>query len=119
MANRKNYSKISTEEAKAKQTEETKVKSTLEPAEPEVTEEVETQPKTNVVEGVVVDCGRLNVRKEPKKDAEILVIVNKGTKALIDESKSTDEFYCVSMDLPDNITLTEGYCMKKYISIKK
>lgn len=116
MANRKNYSKISTEEAKAKQTEETKVKSTLEPAEPEVTEEVDTQPeaKPEVVKGVV-DCARLNVRNNPSLTAAIELVIDKGTEVEI--VRSEGDFYHVRKG-----TTTEGFngwCMKKYISIKK
>lgn len=113
MANRKNYSKISTEEAKAKQTEETKVKSTLEPAEPEVTEEVETQPeaKPEVVKGVVVDCKKLNMRTAPTTNAEIRGTLDEGTTVIILGEEG--EFYKIGN--PEN----PDYCMKKYISIKK
>lgn len=112
-SNRKNYSKISTEEVKAKQTEETKVKSSLEPAEPEVKEKVESKPKakSEVVKGVVVDCSKLNMRTAPSTDAEIRGTLDKGVTVIILGEEG--EFYKIGN--PEN----PDYCMKKYISIKK
>lgn len=110
MANRKNYSKISTEEAKAKQTEETKVKSTLKPAEPEVEEKVEikSEVKPELVNGVVVDCSKLNMRIAPNITANIVGTLDKGETVTILGEKG--EFYKIGESV---------YCMKKYISIKK
>lgn len=62
--------------------------------------------------GVVVDCVRLNIRKEPRIDAEVLCEVNCSTDMLVYEEESTDEFYkiCTSSGI-------EGFCMKKFITI--
>lgn len=108
MANRKNYSKISTEGAKVKQTEKTKVESTLEP---EVTEKV--KPKAKVIKGVVANCERLNVRTNPSLNAAVDVVIDKGTE--VEVTGSNGDFYSVRKG-----TTTKGFygwCMKKYISI--
>lgn len=105
-SNRKNYSKISTEGAKAKQAEETKVESTLEPAEPEVEEKVEIKPE--VKKGVVVCKNRLNIRKGPSLSAEIVDSLLNGKEVTICGEEG--EFYKIG---------ESEYCMKKYISIKK
>lgn len=106
MANRKNYSKISTEGAKAKQTDETKIESSLEP---EVTEKVEHKPEVKTIKGVVVNCERLNVRKEPNINSEVLTILDKGATVTIYGEEN--EFY--------KIGHAGEYCMKKYISVQK
>lgn len=109
-SNRKNYSKISTEEAKAKQAEETKVKSSIEPAEPEVEEKVEikSEDKPKVVNGVVVNCSKLNMRVAPNTTANIVGTLDKGETVTILGEKG--DFYKIGESV---------YCMKKFISIKK
>ena len=113
MANRKNYSKISTEGAKANQTEETKVESTLEHVKPEATEKVENKSTPKIRKGVVANCERLNVRTNPSLTAAIDTVIEKGTEVEITDSNG--EFYFVRKD-----STTEGFngwCMKKYISV--
>lgn len=110
MGNRKNYSKISTEGAKAKQAEEIKIESTLEL---NATEKVE--PKVEVLKGVVINCERLNVRTNPSLNATVETVIKKGTEVEI--ADSNDDFYYVSSG-----TMTDGFdgwCMKKYISVQK
>lgn len=63
--------------------------------------------------GVVTDCFRLNVRKEPDETADIATVVDCSTQLKIDEKKSTDNWYHV-LDSEGN----SGYCMKQYVSIK-
>ena len=63
--------------------------------------------------GVVTNCFRLNIRKEPDKTADIVTVVDLLTHLKIDEKKSTDNWYYV---LDSNGT--SGYCMKQYVSIK-
>ena len=71
--------------------------------------------ETHAVEkhGVVVDCFRLNVRSAPSIDAEVVCEIDCSTDMLVYEEESTDEFYkiCTSSGV-------EGFCMKKYISIR-
>lgn len=62
--------------------------------------------------GVVTDCLRLNVRKAPSADAEILTVIDAYSNVMVDMSASSDAFYKVCTE-----TGVEGYCMKKYISL--
>lgn len=62
--------------------------------------------------GVVTDCVRLNVRKEPDRESAVICEVNAKVELVIVESESTDEFYKVLM--PAGV---EGFCMKRYITI--
>lgn len=64
------------------------------------------------VTGIVCNCDKLNVRKEPSDKADVLTVIKKDTKVVIDKDESPRGWYKVSVN---NIT---GYCMKKYISIK-
>lgn len=64
--------------------------------------------------GVVTDCLSLNIRKEPKSDAEVLCSIPCLTEVTIEENESTDEFYkiCTGSGI-------EGFCMKKYIAVQQ
>lgn len=108
MANRKNYSKISTEGAKAKQTDETKIESSIEP-----TDKVESTPKT--LKGVVDNCERLNVRTNPSLNAAVESVIDKGTEVEITDSY--EDFYFVRTD--KTTKGINGWCMKKYIRVDK
>lgn len=63
--------------------------------------------------GHVVDCSKLNVRKELDEDAEILGTIPAGAEVMIDESESTGDFYnvCAASGF-------EGFCMKRFIAVK-
>lgn len=63
--------------------------------------------------GVVTDCFRLNIRKEPDKNADVVTVVDITTQLKVDEKKSTSNWYYV-IDGNGN----SGYCMKQYVSIK-
>lgn len=118
-----NYSKMYNEAANAEVienviTEEVEDVTTTEPV--DIVEEVETIEEVEavkVVYGEVVNCSQLNVRSQPKSDADILLVIRKGDKIVIEENESTDEFYKVC-SLPGNEGFN-GYCMKKYIAINK
>ena len=62
--------------------------------------------------GRVVRCAKLNVRKDPDADAEILGTIPAGAEVMIDESESTDEFYnvCAASGF-------EGFCMKQFVEV--
>lgn len=68
--------------------------------------------ETNEIIGVVTDCLKLNVRKEPNKDADILCEIMLAAEVMVDKAKSTEDFYKVV-----TASGVEGYCMKKFISI--
>ena len=70
---------------------------------------------TNCVEGVVVKCAKLNVREEPSKDANVVQIIDKKTKVMVNLEQSTDDFYYVySLELDG----FEGYCVKEFLQVK-
>ena len=101
MSNKKNYNKISTDKVK-------EIASQVENAETDVVDE----PVVKQVFGVVCNCEKLNIRKRPNINADVVTVVDKGTELEINEKGSSKEFYKVSS--------TEGfygYCMKAYISI--
>lgn len=66
------------------------------------------------VVGHVVGCAKLNVRKDPDSAAEILGTIPSGAEVVIDESKSTDEFYnvCAASGF-------KGFCMKQFVEVKE
>ena len=79
----------------------------------EITTEVEEPPKKEKVLGTVVNCPRLRVREHPSVNAIVAAEIDEGSEVVINEDKSTEEFYSV-------VTTTglEGYCMKDYIQVK-
>lgn len=111
--NYKNYNSISAakpaeeviEAVEAKTEEPTPV---AEEVKPEPTPVVKPEPKQ--LTGNVAGCAKLNVRKEPNKDAEILAVINEGTEVVINKIKSTMDFYSVC-----TAAGIDGYCMKKFI----
>ena len=79
--------------------------------------EVEETPIPEIKEiktGIVVDCDKLNVREEPRSDADIICTIEKNSEVMIDEYESTNNFYRVF-----TASGIEGFCMKKYISVQK
>lgn len=64
--------------------------------------------------GVVTECVRLNVRKTPSADGEIVSIIDCLTSVTVDLESSTDEFYKISA-----ANGIEGFCMKKYIALRR
>ena len=90
--------------------------------EPEVKEAVDSpttpdpaveEPKVeNKIIGVVTNCAKLNVRKEPVADAEILTEIPLAAEVQVDVLKSTEGFYKVCTGAG-----VEGYCVKDYINI--
>ena len=85
------------------------------PPEQDQRKEASVSEEINVSEepvlGLVHNCLTLNVREEPEKDATILCSIQSLTEVMIDNVKSTDEFYkiCTASGI-------EGYCLKRYIS---
>lgn len=71
---------------------------------------VEEQPieKPRVV-GYVEGCEKLNVRKEPNKDADIVTVIDKGLEVTIDPDNSSTEWYAIKA------VGVEGFVMSKFI----
>ena len=62
--------------------------------------------------GKVDNCKKLNIRKLPSRDAEIVSELVEGSKVMIDEKESTELFYKICTEHG-----IEGYCMKDYITV--
>ena len=97
--------------------------------EPEVEEEtVEEQPlegQTTIPEvepevpaaeihkfGKITGCKKLNVRKLPSRDSEIISELVEGSEVMIDDNESTALFYKICTEHG-----IEGYCMKQFIKV--
>ncbi len=83
---------------------------------PEVKEEkkdlgLETNVLSDPVVYGVIDCERLNVRREPKTGDNIIGVYNKGTKVTI--LKDLGEWY--SVELEKNSVRVRGFAMSKFI----
>lgn len=68
----------------------------------------------NFTAGVVTDCTKLRVRREPSVDAEVLAIIDALSEVKVDVDAATDDFYkvCTAAGI-------EGFCMRKYIALKR
>lgn len=82
-------------------------------------EEIETiapiapEPK-KTVRGVVVGCFNLNVRTGPRKDFDVICEIPSESEVEIDESESFEDFYKIC-----TASGVEGFCMKKFIEVRK
>lgn len=71
----------------------------------------------NILIGVVTDCLKLNVRGTPDNDpsgGNVVTTIECLTEVMVDMASSTKEFY--KIHTPAGV---EGFCMKKYIAIRK
>lgn len=90
------------------------VDETVELNEVEETSSIEVDASTTPVEGTVINCTSLNIRKEPNVDSDILCFVRVGTTLMIDESMSTEDWYNVY-----TAAGMSGFCMKNYVKVSK
>lgn len=77
----------------------------------------EPEPTPTVIEskvGIVVNCPRLNVRMKPRADADVICVIDRDSKVMIDEENSTKNFYKICAEVG-----VEGYCMKQFINVLK
>lgn len=74
---------------------------------------VEEVAKAEPTSGIVTDCLKLNIRKEPNPNSRIVCAIDCLTEVIIDEKESTDEFYKIC-----TVSGIEGFCMKKFITIQ-
>ena len=79
----------------------------------EIVEESQKVEESVQTVGFVDNCECLRVRKESNVDSKELCIINKLSEVVIDLDNSTDYFYKVTTSEG-----VEGYCMKKFITIK-
>lgn len=66
------------------------------------------------VTGVITDCLRVAVYKEPRANSGIVKVVTALTRVTVDLEKSTDGFYRISTSKG-----IQGYCMKKFIAVRR
>jgi hypothetical protein len=78
-----------------------------------VEETVETVTLPETVEGVVVNCAKLNVRAEPNPTADVVAILDVTSEIEININKSTNDFFSVC-----TATGVEGYCMRKFVDAR-
>lgn len=74
----------------------------------EETVETVTLPKT--VEGVVVNCAKLNVREEASLDSDVVAVLDAMSEIEINVNESTSEWFKIC-----TATGIEGYCMRKFV----
>ena len=84
---------------------------------PEVEPELVSDPEPSVEPenrkfGKISNCKKLNVRKLPSRDAEIVSELVEGSEVMIDEKESTALFYKICTEHG-----IDGYCMKDYITV--
>ena len=63
--------------------------------------------------GVVDNCVRLNIRVAPRITADVRLIIEKGDEVILCEKQPKGEWFRVRTQ-----NNTEGFCMKKYITIQ-
>lgn len=79
-----------------------------------VSDQKQSKPKRE--QGKVVNCGRLNVRKDPNTDAEVLTTIDSGCQITVEEC-GNNAFYKVLFN--QNGNTVNGYCMKDFIEIER
>lgn len=107
------YSKFSGEEPETEVEEETveeerplEGQTTIPEVEPEV-------PAAEIRKfGKIIGCKKLNVRKLPSRDSEIISELVEGSEIMIDDNESTALFYKICTEHG-----IEGYCMKNFIKV--
>ena len=85
-----------------------------EAAEP-VEQTIEETPKKESKVGTVHNCTKVNLRRTPiyePNGSNIIAELVLGTAVVIDDEKSTDEFYKVTTEAG-----LKGYCMKQFIRL--
>lgn len=71
------------------------------------TEEPVVKEDPKPLTGIVVNCDKLNVRKEPSKESDVVRIIDHDDRIDIYNNESADDFYKTS----------DGYVMKNYVKI--
>ena len=62
--------------------------------------------------GKVSNCKKLNVRKLPSRDSEIISELVEGSEIMIDDNESTALFYKICTEHG-----IEGFCMKQFVKV--
>ena len=76
----------------------------------------EVEPEIHAAEthtfGKISNCKKLNVRKLPSRDSEIISELIEGSEVMIDEKESTALFYKICTEHG-----IEGFCMKQFVKV--
>ena len=78
--------------------------------------EIDENNNRNIAQATIIGYTKLNVRKNPSKDSEVVCIITKDSSVTVNYDESTEDFYKVYVNV-DNVPY-EGFCMKEFISIK-
>ena len=78
--------------------------------------EIDENNNVNIAQATIIGYTKLNVRKNPSKDSEVVCIITKDSSVTVNYNESTEDFYKVYVNV-DNVPY-EGFCMKEFISIK-
>ena len=82
----------------------------------EAIKNIDENNNRNIAQATIIGYTKLNVRKNPSKDSEVVCIITKDSSITVDYNESTEDFYKVYVNV-DNVSY-EGFCMKEFISIK-
>lgn len=69
--------------------------------------------QNDIVEGIVSNCTKLNIRKVPKPGSDVVCVVDAGTLLHVDQKESNKDFYKVTTE-----TGAEGFAMCQFVTIK-
>ena len=69
--------------------------------------------QNDIVEDIVSNCKKLNIRKVPKPGSDIVCVVDAGTLLLIDQKESNKDFYKVTTEAG-----AEGFAMCQLVTIE-
>ena len=78
--------------------------------------EIDENNNRDIAQATIIGYTKLNVRKNPSKDSEVVCIITKDSSVTVNYNESTEDFYKVYVNV-DNVPY-EGFCMKEFISIK-
>ena len=74
------------------------------------TTDVEDEAVVTPTIGIVCNCERLNVRKQPSTDSNILCVINEGDELQVVAENGEWVNVCTSAGI-------EGYCMSKFVAV--
>lgn len=80
----------------------------------DIKDEEEIKEVAEEIVGIVTNCLKLNIRKEPIKDSKVAAIVTCLDELRIDPNASTDDWYAVY-----TAAGIEGFCMKKFVAVRQ
>ena len=108
MAN-KDYSKMSAK-AKPEKVKDTEIKPL---AETKKEDKPKTEKPAKPAKGIVIDCERLNVRKEASLDSEVLTVLFAGDEVSVLNAKPDNGFYKIKAGSVVGYSIVERIGLKK------